>query len=88
MPLKNTISKVCVLAGIAPYMAMELCIFDLMPKDLPSFSRGFTAALIATTVCYPLDTIRSAIVVYEIASTKALSLHDPSQCCTSLKSCI
>jgi hypothetical protein len=44
--------------GIAPYMAMELCLFDLMPKDLPPFVRGFTAALISTTACYPLDTIR------------------------------
>ena len=47
-------------AGIAPYMAMELCIFDLMQKEVPSFARGFSAALIATTVCYPLDTIRHA----------------------------
>ena len=46
-------------AGIAPYMALELCIFDLLPKDrLPPFARGFTAALIATTTAYPLDTIR------------------------------
>lgn len=47
-----------VIPGIAPYMAMELCIFDIMPKDLPPFVRGFSAALISTSVCYPLDTIR------------------------------
>ena len=46
------------LAGIAPYMAMELCIFDTLPKDLPPFLRGFSAALIATSACYPLDTMR------------------------------
>lgn len=54
--LKN--NKVWVAVGIAPYMAMELCIFDLLSKDVPPFVRGFTAALISTTACYPLDTIR------------------------------
>lgn len=44
--------------GIAPYMAIELAAFDLLPKELPPFVRGFTAALMATTCCYPLDTVR------------------------------
>ena len=49
------------LAGIAPYMALELASFDLLPHELPSFARGFAAALIATSFCYPLDTVRCFI---------------------------
>lgn len=45
-------------AGIAPYMAIELAVFDLLPGDMPAFARGFSAALLATTCCYPLDTLR------------------------------
>ena len=45
-------------AGIAPYMALELALFDLMPKDVAPFVRGFSSALFATTLCYPLDTVR------------------------------
>ena len=45
-------------AGIAPYMALELGVFDLMPRDLPPFVRGFSSAFMATTLCYPLDTVR------------------------------
>lgn len=45
-------------AGIAPYMAIELAVFDLLPGDMPAFARGFSAALIATSVCYPMDTLR------------------------------
>lgn len=47
-------------AGIAPYMALELTAFDMMPRDMPAFARGFSAALIATSFCYPLDTLRCA----------------------------
>lgn len=47
-------------------MAMELCLFDSMPKDLPPFLRGFTAALISTTACYPLDTIRCVFLTIEL----------------------
>lgn len=47
--------------GIAPYMGLELACYDLLPRELPSFARGFTAALIATVSCYPLDTIRRHI---------------------------
>lgn len=47
--------------GIAPYMGLELASYDLLPKELPSFARGFVAALIATVSCYPLDTVRRHI---------------------------
>eukprot|EP00210_Caulerpa_lentillifera_P008860 g8453.t1 len=47
--------------GIAPYMAIELAAFDLLPKHLPAFVRGFAAAFLATTCCYPLDTVRRQI---------------------------
>lgn len=39
-------------------MALELASYDLLPSEYPSFARGFTAALFATSLCYPLDTIR------------------------------
>jgi hypothetical protein len=45
-------------AGIAPYMALELAVFDLMPTDVAPFARGFSSALLATMLCYPLDTVR------------------------------
>ncbi len=48
-------------AGIAPYMALELAAFDLLPQSMSSFARGFSAALIATTFCYPLDTLRCGL---------------------------
>ena len=53
------IQHIC-LAGIAPYMALELAVFDLVPQDMPSFARGVTSAFVATTLCYPLDTVRHA----------------------------
>jgi len=46
------------LLGIAPYMALELGIYDTLPTSIPSFMRGFCAALFASTFCYPLDTVR------------------------------
>jgi len=49
------------MAGIAPYMALELACYDLLPREMPSFARGFTSALIATVSCYPLDTVRRRI---------------------------
>lgn len=58
------------LAGIAPYMALELASYDLLPKEMPSFARGFTAAFIATFSCYPLDTIRRQI---QLESTRAIA---------------
>ncbi len=39
-------------------MALEFAAFDLLPQEMSSFARGFSAALIATTFCYPLDTLR------------------------------
>ena len=51
-------ATIAVCAGIAPYMALELAVFDLMPPDLAPFARGFSSALLATTLCYPLDTVR------------------------------
>ena len=49
------------LPGIAPYMALELSAFDLAPSSIPPFARGFGAALAATLVCYPLDTVRRRV---------------------------
>ncbi|KAI3771181.1 hypothetical protein L6452_02340 [Arctium lappa] len=55
------------LIGIAPYVAVNFCIFDLVKKSLPekfrnkteaSLITAFAAATIATVTCYPLDTIR------------------------------
>lgn len=57
------------LAGIAPYMALELASYDLLPKEMPSFARGFTAAFIATFSCYPLDTVRRQI---QLEATKSI----------------
>ena len=39
-------------------MAIELAVFDLIPQRHLPFARGFTAAFVATTACYPLDTVR------------------------------
>lgn len=57
------------MAGIAPYMALELATYDILPKEIPSFMRGFVSALIATASCYPLDTVRRRI---QLESTKAI----------------
>ncbi|KAJ9548964.1 hypothetical protein OSB04_021507 [Centaurea solstitialis] len=55
------------LIGVAPYVAVNFCIFDLVKKSLPekfrnkteaSLITAFAAATIATVTCYPLDTIR------------------------------
>lgn len=55
------------LIGIAPYVAVNFCVFDLVKKSLPekfrnkaeaSIMTAFMAATIATLTCYPLDTIR------------------------------
>lgn len=57
------------MVGIAPYMALELACYDLLPTEMPSFARGFTSALIATVSCYPLDTVRRRI---QLVSSRAL----------------
>lgn len=49
------------LAGIAPYMALELAMYDILPPRMPVVARGFTAAAVATLTCYPLDTMRRYI---------------------------
>ncbi|KAI7730022.1 hypothetical protein M8C21_019973 [Ambrosia artemisiifolia] len=55
------------LISIAPYVAVNFCVFDLVKKSLPekyrnkteaSLVTAFVAATVATTTCYPLDTIR------------------------------
>lgn len=55
------------LFGIAPYIALNFCAFDLIKKSLPeemrktptaSFLTAFLSATLATTMCYPLDTVR------------------------------
>ncbi|KAM1949446.1 hypothetical protein ACFX15_009500 [Malus domestica] len=55
------------LIGIAPYIAVNFCIFDLVKKSLPedfqkkaeaSLLTGLVAASLATLTCYPLDTVR------------------------------
>ena len=67
-------------AGIAPYMALELASYDLMPSDVPAFAKGFTAALFATSICYPLDTVRCvwhqpAVYVLLYVSSRHTVLH-------------
>jgi len=57
--------------GVAPYMALELASFDFLKKVLAtddlksnpmvSFVSGFTAALMSSSVTYPLDTVRRQI---------------------------
>uniref|UniRef100_A0A7C9EQP6 ADP,ATP carrier protein n=1 Tax=Opuntia streptacantha TaxID=393608 RepID=A0A7C9EQP6_OPUST len=55
------------LIGIAPYIAVNFCIFDLVKKSLPekyqkrpetSLATALVSATLATLTCYPLDTIR------------------------------
>ncbi|KAJ9185355.1 hypothetical protein P3X46_004998 [Hevea brasiliensis] len=55
------------LIGIAPYIAVNFCIFDLVKKSLPekyrqtaqsSLLTAVASAGVATLTCYPLDTIR------------------------------
>ncbi|KAK9836298.1 hypothetical protein WJX81_003355 [Elliptochloris bilobata] len=56
--------------GIAPYMAIELAVFDLIPRHHLPFARGFTAAFLATTACYPLDTVRRQIQLQSSGSVQ------------------
>ncbi|KAJ6800912.1 putative thylakoid ADP,ATP carrier protein, chloroplastic [Iris pallida] len=55
------------LIGIAPYIAVNFCIFDLVKKSLPekyqkrpetSLATALLSATLATLMCYPLDTVR------------------------------
>lgn len=59
--------------GIAPYLALELAAFDLIPNDkVPSFFRGFCAALLATSICYPMDTVRRQMQMQTRSTTLPL----------------
>lgn len=55
------------LLGIAPYIALNFCAFDLIKTSLPeefrktptaSFVTALMSATFATVMCYPLDTVR------------------------------
>ncbi|MED6167973.1 hypothetical protein PIB30_007642 [Stylosanthes scabra] len=55
------------LIGIAPYIAVNFCVFDLLKKSLPekyqkrtetSLLTAVLSASLATITCYPLDTVR------------------------------
>ncbi|KAL8093037.1 putative envelope ADP,ATP carrier protein, chloroplastic [Apium graveolens] len=55
------------LIGIAPYIAVNFCVFDLVKKSLPekyqkrteaSLVTALVSATVATLMCYPLDTVR------------------------------
>lgn len=55
------------LIGIAPYIAVNFCVFDLVKKGLPekyqkkteaSMLTALVSATVATLMCYPLDTVR------------------------------
>ncbi|KAK4432287.1 putative envelope ADP,ATP carrier protein, chloroplastic [Sesamum alatum] len=55
------------LIGIAPYIAVNFCVFDLVKKALPekyqkrtetSLATALMSATVATVMCYPLDTVR------------------------------
>ncbi|XP_062095232.1 probable envelope ADP,ATP carrier protein, chloroplastic [Humulus lupulus] len=55
------------LIGIAPYIAVNFCVFDLVKKSLPenfqkkaeaSMITALVSASLATLTCYPLDTVR------------------------------
>ncbi|GAA0175164.1 hypothetical protein Leryth_013350 [Lithospermum erythrorhizon] len=55
------------LIGIAPYIAVNFCAFDLLKKSLPekyqkrteaTVAISLMSATIATLTCYPLDTVR------------------------------
>ncbi|PON51164.1 Mitochondrial carrier protein [Parasponia andersonii] len=55
------------LIGIAPYIAVNFCVFDLVKKSMPenfqkkaeaSLVTALVSASLATLTCYPLDTVR------------------------------
>ncbi|CAD6239017.1 unnamed protein product [Miscanthus lutarioriparius] len=55
------------LIAIAPYIAVNFCVFDLMKKSVPekyknrpetSLATAILSATFATLMCYPLDTVR------------------------------
>ncbi|XP_052174595.1 probable envelope ADP,ATP carrier protein, chloroplastic isoform X2 [Diospyros lotus] len=69
------------LIGIAPYIAMNFCIFDLMKKSLPekyqkrtetSLVTALLSATLSTLMCYPLDTVRRQMQMKGIVSRDGL----------------
>ncbi|KAF8724152.1 hypothetical protein HU200_021168 [Digitaria exilis] len=55
------------LIGIAPYIAVNFCVFDLMKNSVPekyknrpetSLATALLSATFSTLMCYPLDTVR------------------------------
>ncbi|XP_057498393.1 thylakoid ADP,ATP carrier protein, chloroplastic-like isoform X2 [Actinidia eriantha] len=55
------------LIGIAPYIAVNFCIFDLLKQSVPkkyqnrtetSLAMALVSATLSTLMCYPLDTMR------------------------------
>lgn len=62
------------LIGIAPYMAIELATYDMLPSRFNSFTRGFAAALLATSFCYPLDTVRRQIQLHSASGISIASV--------------
>ncbi|MCO5548996.1 hypothetical protein L7F22_002462 [Adiantum nelumboides] len=70
------------LLGIAPYVALNFCAFDLIKKELPedvrktptaSFVTAFLSASLATSMCYPLDTARRQL---QMKDTPFLTIGD------------
>ncbi|KAI5072119.1 hypothetical protein GOP47_0012225 [Adiantum capillus-veneris] len=70
------------LIGIAPYVALNFCAFDLIKKALPeevrktpaaSFVTAFLSASLATSMCYPLDTVRRQL---QMKDTPFLTIGD------------
>lgn len=70
------------LIGIAPYIALNFCAFDLIKKSLPeevqktpaaSFVTAFLSASLATSMCYPLDTVRRQL---QMKGTPFLTVAD------------
>ncbi|KAI5075997.1 hypothetical protein GOP47_0008062 [Adiantum capillus-veneris] len=70
------------LLGIAPYIALNFCAFDLIKQSLPeemrktpaaSFLTAFLSASLATAMCYPLDTVRRQL---QMKGTPYLSVWD------------
>lgn len=70
------------LLGIAPYVALNFCAFDLIKNSLPeevrktpaaSFVTAFLSASLATSMCYPLDTVRRQL---QMKDTPFLTIGD------------
>lgn len=69
------------LLGIAPYIAINFCVFDLIKKAMPEDFRrrpiasaltAVAAATVATVTCYPLDTVRRQLQMKSTPFTSVL----------------